>query len=117
MNKLRVIGINDCLEFEDGYRLYSDHFQDCCEHHELTFDDLQLSDFDGLEFDLSDDNFFKRIPDYGIELIPIKGHSVKIPGHGRNNGYYGSNIDLVIEKDNIEIKRYDISECQDCEYM
>ena len=117
MNKLKVVNVNGSIEFEQGYNLYSDHFQDCCENHELTFDDLTLQDFEGLEFDLSNDDFFKRILDYGIELIPINGHSVKIPGHGSNNGYYGSNIDLVIEKDNIEIKRYDISECQDCQYM
>lgn len=117
MKNLKAININGCIEFEEGYKLFSDHFQDCCENHELTFDDLTLTDFEGLEFDLSGDDFFKRIPDYGIELIPIKGHSIKIPGHGSNNGYYSSSIDLVIEKDNVEIKRYDISECQDYECM
>jgi len=62
----------------------------------LTLDDLQLSDFDGLEFDLTNDNFFKRIPDFGIELVPIVGHSVRIPGHGWNNGYYSDNLHLIV---------------------
>ena len=74
--------------------------------------DLTMDDFNGLEFDLSNDDFFKKIEDFGIELIPIKGHSIKIPGHGYNNGYYGTNIDLTIEKDRVVIKRYDVSECQ-----
>jgi hypothetical protein len=74
---------------------------------------LTLKDFEGLEFDLTNDNFFKKIEDYGIELVPIKGWSVKIPGHGSNNGYYGTNIDLVLTYENgEEYKRYDVSECQ-----
>ena len=55
----------------------------------------------------------KRIEDYGIELVPIKGHSVKIPAHGYNNGYYGTNIDLIITNGKDIHKIYDISECQD----
>ena len=79
---------------------------------QLTFTDLTLQDFEGLEFDLIGDDFFKRIPDYGIELIPIKGYSVKIPGHGYNNGYYGTNIKLVVNNPKGANKSYDISECQ-----
>lgn len=101
------------IVFENGILLYSNHDSDCCEHHELTFTDLTIDDFKDLKFDLSNDNFFKKIPNYGIELIPIKGYSVKIPGHGYNNGYYGTNIDLVLEYPDFKpYKRYDITECQ-----
>lgn len=105
---------SDGIKFDSGISLYSEHDQDCCEHHELTFDDLTLEDFEGLEFDLSNDNFFTKIPDFGIELNPIKGHSVKIPGHGYNNGYYGTNITMVLHDDtnNKMYKSYDVSECQ-----
>ena len=89
-------------------KLYSQHEQDCCEHHYLNLSDLTIEDFEGLEFDLTNDDFFKRIPCYGIELIPIKGHSVKTAGHGSNNGYYSENLRLVIIKEGIEIKNYDI---------
>lgn len=113
MNKLKVVKIDgDSIEFENGIILTSDHDQDCCESHELTMSDLTLADFDGLEFDLTNDDFFKRIPDYGIELIPIHGHSVKIPGHGYNNGYYSSNLDLLLYGPDFK-KTYDISDCQD----
>lgn len=111
--RAKVIKIQDGLEFDNGYKLYSEHESDCCEHHELTFSDLTLKDFEELEFDLSKDNFFTKIPDYGIELNPIKGWSVKIPGHGYNNGYYGINIDLVIvDSEGKKYKQYDVSECQ-----
>lgn len=100
------------LLFDDGTKLYSDHQRDCCEHHWLSFDDLTPLDFEGLEFDFGSETFFKRIDGYGIELIPLFGHSVKIPGYGSNNGYYSSNLTLVIEKDG-DLKEFDITECQD----
>lgn len=103
----------DYILFENGIKLYSNHNQDCCEYHELYIRDLDIKDFEGLEFDLSNDDFFKRIPEYGIELIPISGHSIKIAGHGYNNGYYSSDLDLILELNGKVIKKYDITECQD----
>ncbi len=98
--------------FEDGSRLHSDHCQDCCERHWLAFEHIKLEDFDGLEFDLTGDSFFKRIPDYGIELVPIHGYSVRIPGYGSNNGYYSSELTLVLVDSKGERKFFDISDCQ-----
>ena len=117
MEKVKVVSIKDnIIVFDNGVKLFSYHDQDCCEHHDLEMNDLTLCDFDGLEFDLTNDNFFNRIEDYGIELVPTKGHSVKIPGYGYNNGYYSSQMDLVLEKEGKYIKRYDISECQVSKY-
>jgi hypothetical protein len=114
MNRLKVIQIEDeTIIFNNGVILYSDHDSDCCEHHWLATKDLTLSDFEGLEFDLTNDNFFKRIEGYGIELIPIEGHSIKIPGYGENNGYYSDNLSLIISENNKIVKEYDITECQD----
>ena len=113
MSKAKVISItDDCIKFDNGAVLFSDHDQDCCESHELYFRDLTLSEFDGLEFDLSGEGFFKRIDGYGIELIPIQGHSVRIAGHGSNNGWYSTNLTLVLSL-NGEEKKFDITECQD----
>lgn len=102
---------SDTVYFQDGFQLYSYHEQECCESHYLSFGDLTIDDFKDLEFDLSDENFFKRIDDYGIELIPLKGHSIKVPGYGSNNGYYSSNIDLVLFGKDVLI-HYDVSDCQ-----
>ena len=111
----KVINVtSDFIEFDNGIKLESDHESYCCEHHWLAFDDLTLDEFNGLEFDLSGDDFFKKIIDYGIELIPIKGLSVKIAGHGSNNGYYSTNLRLVLNGLNFH-KEYDITECQDWE--
>lgn len=108
----KVTHVNeDGLVFEDGTSLYSDHDSDCCEHHYLSFADLSLSDFEGLEFDLSSDAFFERVEDYGIRLLPVNGQPVSVPGYGYNNGYYSANLTLVLEKDKATTK-YDITECQ-----
>jgi len=101
---------SDYIIFTNGVKLSSDHESDCCEWHEIDFSDLTIEDFNDLEFDLTDENFFNRIEGYGIELTPIKGHSVKVPGYGYNNGYYGSNIDLILEGEGFK-KIYDVSEC------
>ncbi len=113
MNKLKVVKIDsESLEFDNGIILTSEHDQDCCENHYLSLSDLTIDDFKGLEFDLSNDDFFERIEDYGIALKPLNGFPVRIPGYGSNNGYYSSNLTLVIFDKNVFLKRFDISECQ-----
>lgn len=114
MNRLKVVSVDsEGLQFENGVFLYSDHRQSCCESHYLSFSDYSLSDFDGLVFDLTNDNFFERIEGYGIALNPINGLPVRIPGYASNNGYYSSNLSLVISGPNDFEKTYDITECQD----
>ena len=115
MNTSKVVKVdsaNDSIEFDNGLKLYSNHDQDCCENHYLSLSDLTLSDFDGLEFDLTTDDFFERITDFGIALKPTNGHPVRIPGYGSNNGYYSSNLDLILTDGSAFTKTYDISECQ-----
>lgn len=113
--KTKVIEITQKeIKFDNGIELYSEHEQDCCENHFLSFNDLTLKDFEDLEFDLSNDEFFERIPEYGIALKPIKGFPVRIPGYGSNNGYYSENLKLVISNNDINFyKSYDVTECQE----
>ena len=116
MKNLKVVSLEGGdLYFNNGTRLYSDHKDDCCESHYLSLGDLTLSDFDGLEFDLSNDNFFERLEGYGIALLPINGHPIRIPGYGYNNGYYSENLSLILTKEDGQEthKRFDITECQD----
>jgi hypothetical protein len=111
MAKSKVISISQTsISFDDGTILSSDHKNDCCEDHYLYFNDLNLDDFDDLEFDLSSDSFFERVPDYGIKLLPLNGHPISIPGYADNNGYYSDNLALVLSG-TIE-NRFDITECQ-----
>lgn len=112
MKNLKVIKVEDEeIEFENGVKLFSSHDSDCCENHYLSFRDLKIDDFEGLEFDLTNDDFFKKIEDYGIELIPVNGHSVKVPGYGSNNGFYSTNLQLCLSGNGIE-KEWDVTECQ-----
>ena len=116
MEKLKAVKIDsDSLEFDNGMILYSSHDQECGEIHYLSFSDLTLDDFNGLEFDLSNDDFFERVECYGIALKPKNGHPIRIPGYGLNNGYYSSDLDLIISNTDGRgtYRQYDITECQD----
>ena len=111
-NKVKVVSISDdWITFDNGARLYSNHKSDCCESHYLSLADLALAEFEGLEFDISNDNFFERSVGYGIALKPLNGHPVRIPGYGYNNGYYSSQLDLILKGNGFE-KVYDVSDCQ-----
>jgi hypothetical protein len=113
MNKTKVIKVDsDSLEFENEVVLTSDHDSDCCESHYLSFSDLTIDDFDGLEFDLTLESFFERIDGYGIALKPLTGHPVRIPGYGSNNGYYSSSLDLVLTCKGETLKVFDVTDCQ-----
>lgn len=103
---------NQEVTFNDGSRLFSYHEQDCCESHYLSFEGLSVKDFEGLEFDLSGSEFFEKVPDYGIRLIPVNGHPISIPGYGYNNGYYSADLTLVLEKSGSQIE-FNITDCQE----
>ena len=112
--KTKAIEIKeDVLFFDNGQKLKGHHDQDCCEHHWLSMENLSIDDFKGLEFDLSNDRFFERVVDYGIRLIPVNGFPISIPGYGSNNGYYSSNLDLIVTNNKGLETFYDITECQD----
>lgn len=115
MKNVKVVSVGSGIEFDNGMRLYDYHNQNCCESHYLSFDDLTTKDFDGLVFDLSNDDFFERVEGYGIRLKPINGHPIGVPGYGSNNGYYSSDITLVLSNPDGGgvYKEYDVSECQD----
>ena len=105
-----VIEVTDeHIKFDNGIELTSYHDQDCCENHYIDFSYVNMSDFEGLKFDLSADKWFNKIENYGIELVPIEGWGVRIPGYGSNNGYYSSNLVLSLS----DGRSFDISECQE----
>ena len=97
--------------FENGYKLYSYHEQDCCENHYLDFEHLSLEDVEDLEFDLYSE-FFEKIEGYGVALIPTKGFPIRIPGYGYNNGWYSNDLTLVLESPEGVKYTENITECQ-----
>jgi len=114
MNNVKVVKVDQySMVFDDGTELSSSHEQDCCENHYLSFEHITLEEVEDLRFDLTKDDFFEKIEDYGIALKPLNGHPVRIPGYGFNNGYYGTNLALTIDNSNMKYhKKHDISECQ-----
>jgi hypothetical protein len=114
---MKVIEIKEeSIVFEDGTLLYSYHDRDCCEHHYLDFTHITMGDFDGLEFNLTADNFFEKVDNYGIRLLPTNGHPIGIPGYGDNNGYYSDELLLIVKFADSTEKKYDVTECQVIRY-
>jgi hypothetical protein len=113
---MRVIEVSGELVFEDGTRLYSNHDSSCCESHYLDFEHISIDDFEGLDFDLSNDNFFEAVDGYGIRLVPTNGFPVPIPGYGYNNGYYSTELELVLSSPDGNRRVFDISDCQEINY-
>jgi len=107
----------DGIVFTDGTTIDDEHEQDCCEDHYLSYSDLTEQDFEGLLFDISNNDFIRKIEDYGIELVPINGHSVKIPGYADNNGFYSDELKLRINNKSLNQEFIiDITECQTWRY-
>ena len=106
---------NDIIYFSNGAELTYLHITDCCENHYLSFENTTIKDFEGLVFDLTNENFFKRIEGFGISLNPLNGYPVRIPGYGSNNGYYSSGLELVLDFKG-KRKLFDISGCQNIDW-
>lgn len=114
MNIVRFLEIHgNTATLENGYELSSEHESDCCETHDLSFTDAE--GLIGFPIDL-DSEWFKRIDGYGLELVPADArHPCRVPGYGSNNGYYGTNIDLVLRLHGRILQTFDVSECQKIE--
>lgn len=122
---MKIVTIEDeKLIFDDGSVLMSTHDQDCCEWHWLDFSIMKLYnvgvttgkpiDIYQQEFDFSHGVTFKKVEDIGIILLDAEENKYLICGYGNNNGYYGTNLDLVyIDPSGQEVCSYDITECQE----
>lgn len=111
----RIINLSgDTIKFDDGHTIYTKHDQDCGEIHEIDTSGIDLSEVKDMEFDLSlpFDKLVEKVESYGIRLKSINSHPLNIPAYGYNNGYYSTDIDLILNKDGVTIWSVDISECQ-----
>lgn len=91
------------LEDENGvdYRLYSHHYQSCCEVHYLAFDSLELSEYEGLLFDFDTEdlsNSIERVEGSGIRLKPNNGYPIFIPGHVHDKDWNDDDMSLVLAR-------------------
>jgi hypothetical protein len=114
MEFIKCLGlVNGELKFENNVSMFDIHDQDCCESHYLSYDNLTSKDFEGLEFNLSNDDFIEGVDGSGIRLKPLNNHPIFIPGYGSNNGYYSSELTLIIAKNNEIVREIDITDFQD----
>lgn len=80
--------------------------------HWLDFMAIDIKDCEELEFDLTNDNFFNKVLDYGIELIPTNGHPLRIAGYGYQfDAYYTDDIAFSLENTHFK-KLYNIYKCE-----
>lgn len=117
LNLCELIGIDDCVvtykgcgEFTDDLRLIDRHEISCCEQHYLDWDEEDVpqenSQFETKCFQI------EKIEGYGIALIPINGHKIRIPGYSNNNGFYSDNLTLDICFGRDRVYTIDIRDCQ-----
>lgn len=105
----------DGIYFSDGSSLVGEHFQDCCEEVYAAWENLQDSGILDLNIEAIK---IEELEGIGINLLVtpfINGYSRAyiryfVPGYNIQNGYYNSNLSLVFEYGNTQVK-HDISHC------
>ena len=117
MSLVSIVSVlpEDGIEFSDGSHLFSHHQEDCCEYHYADFNYVSLEDFEGMLFDTSSLDFIIPVPEYGFRMKAVCGQEVSVPCYGENNGYYSTNLTLVLSKDGKQ-QHLDISDCQEIYY-
>jgi hypothetical protein len=115
---IKSADVDGVIRFCNGWWLTAAHTPECRELHywwlnDLVNDSKLLWSFKRMNFDLSDDRFFERVPNYGIRLLSREGEAISIPCYSNNNGYYSDQLLLHLydENDNL-LKEFDITECQ-----
>lgn len=88
--------------FNDGTVVTYNHDQDCCENVYADFNALKDTDIFDKEF--------KDVKIEGVNGSGIKMNGYFIPCYNEQNGYYSSNLEIVIKSLGKDKKVIDISE-------
>ncbi len=91
------------LTFSDGTTIEYDHYQDCCENVYADFEQLRDSGITDVEFE----NLIVE----GVEDAGVRLNGYFIPCYNNQNGYYSSDLKLIItspmgKKVSIDISEY-----------
>ena len=110
------------IEFDNGTTMSSHHKQDCCEWHWANFETLasyNLNPKTGETIDIKDIEFpdnihrnIKLIPGEGFNMIAKDGSRYFVPCYGENNGYYSTNLKLLIHREWKKDVEIDLTQCQ-----
>ena len=118
---MKIIQITDeRILFDNGYILNYYHEQDCCEHVYADFKILNtynLSTKTGKEINIKEIDFeediqhlIEGIKDAGFNMISKIGEKFFVPCYNEQNGYYGSDLELILTINDKVTENFNISE-------
>lgn len=102
----------DRIIFDNKYELECYHEQDCCEHVYADFGvlkDYNVSTKTGKTINIKEIDFKENLLELiegmkgqGFNILSKIGEKFFIPCYNEQNGYYSSNLRLILYKDGIE---------------
>lgn len=117
---MKIKQINeDEIVFDNNYKLRYYHEQDCCESVYADFEMLKnynVSVKTGKNINIKEIEFVETlgalvegVTGAGFNIISIIGEKFFVPCYSQQNGYYSSNLELILDKDKTQ-EVMDISE-------
>ena len=99
--------------FDNGYIMSDYHEQDCCENVYADFKTLKTYNvstktgkeikINEIEFEEDIEKHLEYIENMGFNIISKIGEKFFIPCYNSQNGYYSSDLELIIRKNDIKI--------------
>lgn len=96
------------IVFDNGYELEYYHEQDCCEHVYADFEvlkDYNISTKTGKTINIKEIDFkedleelIEGIQEQGFNMISKIGEKFFVPCYNEQNGYYSSELELILRK-------------------
>ncbi len=109
----------DEIVFDNNYELRYYHEQDCCESVYADFEMLKKYNVSvktgkninikEIEFAETLESLVEGVPQAGFNIISITGEKFFVPCYNEQNGYYSSDLELILVKDKTQ-EIMDISE-------
>ena len=117
---MKIVKITDEeIKFDNGYILRYFHEQDCCEHVYADFRVLNTYNVStktgkkihikNIDFEESIKNLIEGIENAGFNMISKIGEKFFVPCYNEQNGYYGSDLELILTVNDNIFESYDIS--------
>ena len=98
--------------FDNGYKLMTNHDQDCCENNYADFNQLDNTGIWSEEFD--EDLIIDTIDDEGFRIRAKSGYWYFVPCYSEQNGYYSNDLIVsLVDNNDLIIKSY-VLNCKEC---
>lgn len=115
---MKIKKINEeYIEFDNGYKLEYYHDQDCCECVYADFEAIKnynVSTITGKKTNIKDIDFCEDlktliigVKEMGFNMVSKIGEKFFIPCYNQQNGFYGSDLKLILtKKEYLDISEY-----------